>query len=254
MTHVAGESMALNHHNPHRQNAQDGQPENQGTITMEMPLFPLNVVLFPGMALPLHIFEPRYREMINRCIDEERPFGVVLTGDGREEGSIALPRNVGTAARITRVERLADGCMDIMTVGTKRFQILELDHSRAYLTGKVRQYPVANGATRLAEKLAHGLRPKVIEYVELLSEASKTRLRLDRLPEDPTTLALLVAIALQVDNEQKQALLEMAHVPQMLARERYLLSLETTLLRHMMQTQADVEQMSGGPTGYVFPN
>jgi len=106
----------------------------------------------------------------------------------------------------------------------------------------------------LAEQLARDLRPKVLEYVELLSEASKTELRLDRLPEDATTLALLVAIALQVDNEEKQALLEMSHVPEMLARERYLLSLETMLLRHMVQTQADVQEMGGGSTGYVFPN
>lgn len=246
--------MEFDHHIPQSQDAQDGPAADQGTVTMDMPLFPLNVVLFPGMVLPLHIFEPRYREMINRCIDEDEPFGVVLAGDDDQIGNPAKVRRVGTAARITRVERLSDGRMDITTIGTKRFRIVGLDHSLAYLTANVRQYPVANGATRLAEKLAHGLRPKVIEYVELLSEASKTRLRLDRLPEDPTTLALLVAIALQVDNEQKQALLEMPHVPQMLARERHLLSLETTLLRHMVQTQADVQEMSGGPTGYVFPN
>jgi hypothetical protein len=221
---------------------------------MEMPLFPLNVVLFPGMVLPLHIFEPRYREMINRCIEEEKPFGVVLIDEGQEVGGPATPRLVGTAARITRVDRLDGGRMNITTVGTKRFRILELDRSRAYLTAKVRQYPVANGGTRLAERLARELRPKVLEYVELLSEASKTELRLDRLPEDATTLALLVAIALQVDNEEKQALLEMSHVPEMLARERYLLSLETALLRHMVRTQADVQEMGGGPTGYVFPN
>ena len=229
---------------------------------MEMPLFPLNVVLFPGMVLPLHVFEPRYREMINHCIEEEKPFGVVLIDEGQEVGGpaaprlvgTAAPRLVGTAARITRVDRLDGGRMNITTVGTRRFRIMELDSSRAYLTAKVRQYPVANGSTRLAEQLARDLRPKVLEYVELLSEASKTELRLDRLPEDATTLALLVAIALQVDNEEKQALLEMSHVPEMLARERYLLSLETALLRHMVETQADVQEMGGGPTGYVFPN
>ena len=58
---------------------------------MEMPLFPLNVVLFPGMALPLHIFEPRYREMINRCLDENLAFGVVLIKEGPEVGGDALP-------------------------------------------------------------------------------------------------------------------------------------------------------------------
>ena len=65
---------------------------------MEMPLFPLNVVLFPGMVLPLHVFEPRYREMINHCIEEEKPFGVVLIDEGQEVGGPAAPRLVGTAA------------------------------------------------------------------------------------------------------------------------------------------------------------
>ena len=73
---------------------------------MEMPLFPLkNVVLFPGMMLPLHIFELRYREMINRCIEEKIPFGVLLIEEGQEVGDTAKPHMVGTAARITRVER-----------------------------------------------------------------------------------------------------------------------------------------------------
>ena len=251
--------METRHRNSNRQydqddQAQDDQAEEQGTVTMEMPLFPLNLVLFPGMVLPLHIFEPRYREMINRCIEKEQPFGVVLIDDGEKVSGPATPREVGTAARITRVDRLDGGRLNITTVGTQRFRILELDRSRSYLTAKVRQYPVANGATRLAEKMARQVRPKVIEYVELLSEASKTPLKLDRLPEDPTTLALLVAIALQVGNEEKQALLEISNVPHMLDRERYLLSLETLLLRHMVQTQADVQEMSGGPTGYVFPN
>ena len=63
--------------------------------TMEMPLFPLkNVVLFPGMVLALHIFEPRYREMINRCIDDRTPFGVALIAEGQEVGMAAKPHAV----------------------------------------------------------------------------------------------------------------------------------------------------------------
>ena len=69
----------------------------------ELPLFPLNVVLFPGMVLPLHIFEPRYREMVNYCLDEKKPFGVVLLREGEERGGPAIPYQVGTAARIMRV-------------------------------------------------------------------------------------------------------------------------------------------------------
>lgn len=241
--------------NSHRRSAMDGgQHENQRTDSMEMPLFPLNVVLFPGMMLPLHIFEPRYREMINRCVEEDIPFGVVLIQEGHEVGGTAKPHPIGTAARIIKVERLADGEMNITAVGTQRFRILELDNSHSYLSAKVAQFPVVNGSTKAAVEMAQRVRPKIFEYVGLLSEASHTELKLDRLPEDPTTLAFLVAIALQVDNDDKQKLLALPGVPEMLDRERYLLSCEILLLRYMIETQDDLAEMSSGPTGYIFAN
>lgn len=223
---------------------------------MELPLFPLkNVVLFPGMVLPLHIFELRYREMINKCIDEKSPFGVLLIDEGQEVGEAARPHSVGTAARIGRVERLEDGRMNITTIGTQRFRVLELnDTSHSYLTGTVRTFPPVNGGTRLAADLAQRMRPRVIEYVELLSEASNQKLRLDRLPEDPTTLAFLVAISLQVNSSDKQHLLELTGIPEMLAYELHLLSRECLFTRYMIDTQADVAKLNQGPTGYIFPN
>jgi Lon protease-like protein len=221
---------------------------------MELPLFPLNVVLFPGMVLPLHIFEARYREMINRCVEEDIPFGVVLIQEGHEVGGAAKPYLVGTAARIMRVERLEDERMNITVVGAQRFRILELDRSRSYLSAKVSHFPAVNGSTRAAQEMLYKVRPKIIEYVELLSKASQTRLKLDRLPEDPTTLAFLVAIALQVNNQEKQKLLELPGIPEMLDRERYLLSFETLLLKHMVETQEEVIAMSSGASGYIFPN
>lgn len=221
---------------------------------MEMPIFPLNVVLFPGMVLPLHIFEPRYREMVNRCLSEEIPFGVALIEEGMEANGPARPHLVGTAARITRVERLPDERMNITVVGTQRFKILEFVTTHSYLSAKVSQFTVANGGTRAAQSMAQQVRPKIIEYVELLSQASQTQLKLDRLPEDPTTLAFLVAIALQINHRDKQTLLELPGVPEILDRERYLLSWETLLLRHMVETQGAIQAMSSGPTGYIFPN
>jgi Lon protease-like protein len=221
---------------------------------MELPIFPLNVVLFPGMMLPLHIFEPRYREMVDRCVEEQIPFGVVLIREGHEVGGPAKPYRVGTAVRITRVEHTPEGNLNLLTVGTQRFKILELDRSHSYLSAKVSQFPVVNGSTRAAQDMVYKVRPKIIEYVELLSKASQTQLKLDRLPEDPTTLAFLVAIALQVSNSEKQKLLEMPGIPEMLDRERYLLSCELLLLQHMINTQRDVEAMSSGSSGTIFPN
>lgn len=240
-----------------RNHSTSGRTNDKGmkdNMTTKMPLFPLDTVLFPGMVLPLHIFEPRYREMIQGCLEDQSQFGVVLIKEGSQTGELATPYDVGTAARISRVEYLPDGRMDITVVGTQRFRILELDTSKSYLSATTSEFPVVNASTRLAEELARRVRPRVLEYVELLSDASSTRLRLDRLPDDPKALSLLVAIALQVSNEEKQQLLETAGVPEMLNRERRLLSVETMLLRHMMATQTDVESMGAGITGYLFPN
>jgi uncharacterized protein len=233
---------------------EDANQERPATI-MEMPLFPLNnVVLFPGMVLPLHIFELRYREMINRCLNEQLPFGVLLIKSGSEVGDPAEPHLVGTAARIARVERQEDGRMNITAIGTQRFRVRELHHHHSYLTGTVEQFPFSNGSTKQAEELAHRIRPRLLEYVELLSRASRQKLKLDRLPEEPTTLALLVAIAMQVGHDDKQGLLERAGIPEILARELHLLSRETLLLHYMIETHADVVAMSMGPTGSILPN
>lgn len=222
---------------------------------MEMPLFPLkNVVLFPGMMLPLHIFELRYREMINRCIEEKIPFGVLLIEEGQEVGDTAKPHMVGTAARITRVERYEDGRMDIVAIGTQRFRVVDFDHSKSYLSGSVRHFPVINGETVQASQLVQVVRPKIIEYVEMLAKASQTRLKLDRLPEDATTLAFLVAISLQISPKDKQSVLELTGIPEMLSREVHLLSREILFTKHMIDTQEEVLQMNMGPTGYIFPN
>src|SRR6266516_6539957 len=104
----------------------------------EIPLFPLNTVLFPGMPLPLHIFEPRYREMIGLCSTEDRPFGVVLIREGVEVGEPAVPFEVGTMARIIGVDRMPDGRMNIITVGTRRFRLLGYTtEKKPYIVGDV---------------------------------------------------------------------------------------------------------------------
>ena len=227
----------------------------QRTKTMELPIFPLkNVVLFPGMVLPLHIFEPRYREMINRCIDEQIPFGVVLIQEGQEVGEAATPHMIGTAAKIVRVERLPDGRMNITTLGTERFEILELHHKRSYLTATVSTLRTVNGSTRAAVKMAQRIRSRLVEYVDLLSKVNDTELTLDRLPEDPLSLAFLVAIALQVPAENKQETLALQSVPAMLAHEYNLLSKELVVLKYMADTMVEAQAMNGGITGYIFPN
>ncbi|HTV13119.1 MAG TPA: LON peptidase substrate-binding domain-containing protein [Acidobacteriaceae bacterium] len=110
---------------------------------MRIPLFPLDTVLFPGTALPLHIFEGRYREMIGECVAEDRVFGVV-----RAEGdSLAI---IGCTARVVRVlEKFPDGRMSILCEGEERFEIEGLDESRTFLQADVELFEdEGEGSTR----------------------------------------------------------------------------------------------------------
>lgn len=108
-----------------------GRSREHNDTIMRIPLFPLDAVLFPGTALPLHIFEDRYQEMVSECLAEDRPFGVV-----RAEGD--QMSIVGCTARIVRVlERYADGRIDILCEGEQRFEIEGLDESRSFLQADV---------------------------------------------------------------------------------------------------------------------
>ena len=90
---------------------------------MQVPLFPLNTVLFPGGPLPLRIFEPRYLSMVSHCMRNESPFGVLLIRDGKEAGS-ATTHNIGTLARITDWYQGSDGLLGITAIGEERFRLL----------------------------------------------------------------------------------------------------------------------------------
>src|SRR5918911_264681 len=108
-----------------------------GEILYNVPVFPLNTVLFPSLPLPLHIFEERYRLMIGTCAVTDREFGVCLIKEGVEVGGPAEPFAIGTVARIAEIERLPDGRMNLLTFGTTRFRILEIVRREPYLIGRV---------------------------------------------------------------------------------------------------------------------
>src|SRR3989475_12989782 len=100
-------------------------------MSILLPLFPLDVVLLPGVPLPLHIFEPRYREMIGECLAAEKPFGVVRV---KEEGVA----EIGCTAKIVAVtKKYDDGRMDIVTEGRERFEVMQVNQERAFLQAEV---------------------------------------------------------------------------------------------------------------------
>lgn len=176
---------------------------------MELPLFPLNSVLFPGMPIKLHIFEERYKLMINECIDTQTPFGVVLIQSGRDSlGPLAQPYMVGTTAQITEVQKLPFGRMNIVAVGRDRFRINHLDTSSAYLKGDVDllNYETAN---RVLMKLGYSqLHPLVMRYLEGLQQAKQVEFDESQIPDSTVELGYLAAILLQMENAKKQELLE----------------------------------------------
>jgi Lon protease-like protein len=199
----------------------------------KLPLFPLNTVLFPGMMLPLHIFEPRYRLMIRRCVKLNEPFGVVLIKQGREVGGGAVPYEVGTSAHITGVERLPEGRMNIQTVGYRRFRIERFVQEKPFLVGMVADFPLEGADDPAAAELSGRLRPLLSAFFEKLAEASDVQPP-GELPEDPLALAYLIAISLPLPLADKQALLATPGLAAVLRAEAALLRREVMLLDHML--------------------
>jgi len=137
---------------------------------IEIPLFPLRSVLCPGVALPLHIFEERYRLMVDRCIERGEPFGVVLLRNGSEvgpaRGQVAA---VGTTAAIRRAGTYPDGRLEILTVGQQRFRLEGVDNvSEPYLVGRVSLLDEPTGSEVLVADRAQQVGRRFIEYLELL--------------------------------------------------------------------------------------
>jgi Lon protease-like protein len=173
----------------------------------ELPLFPLQTVLFPYAEQYLHIFEPRYQEMVQVCLKEDRPFGVVLIRTG-SESSTAEPYLVGTAVRIVGMHTYDDGRMDIHVRGERRFRIRKLDDSHSFLTGFVE--PVVE-----AEIDEDSETPELLARAKDEVEALIHRMFAHRefdvqvvFPPDPVALSFAIANLLPMENIDKQHLLE----------------------------------------------
>ena len=172
-----------------------------------IPLFPLNVVLFPGGFLPLHIFEERYKLMIQRCLDDESEFGVVLIKSGLEVGGNAEPHAVGTAARVVNVKKEEDGRMNIMVTGRERFRINTVVLQQPYMEAVV-EVVDDDSAGPPEAGLVSDVRQAVEEQIRLLHGLRGGWVREPTTPEDPAELSWLVCTLVQADNDVKQALLE----------------------------------------------
>lgn len=207
---------------------------------IELPLFPLNTVLFPGMPLPLHIFEVRYQEMIARCLSENQPFGVVLIRRGSAEGGpLATPHDIGCTAAITQVEKLDEERLVIMTVGLERFRILSLQTDRPYLVGQVELLPLPEEKAESLRQSADRLYPLVIEYLTILAEVGDVEFDSQQIAPDAQTLGFTAASFIQIPSDEKQKLLEAEDGLQLLTRLYSIYRWEVALMRTMPR-QGDI--------------
>lgn len=196
---------------------------------MELPLFPLHVVLFPGRPLPLHLFEPRYRRMLQDCLADERRFGVVAIRAGREVGSQQELFDVGTIAEIERVAELPDGRYEILTRGRRRFRILERLTPDPYQRAEVELLSDGDASAEQA-MVARRVRQLLLPY---LAELGAPEELLGRVPTDADGVAYLAAAAAQVEVPQQQLLLELPTTDARLAAIFQMLRRETGLMRHL---------------------
>src|SRR5215510_3794440 len=206
---------------------------------MEISLFPLpNLVLFPHIVVPLHIFEERYKSMINGCIASGEVFGLVLLRTGADEESEETIHRVGVTARIVEVERLDGGRMNILCEGERRFRIYRLTQQKPFWKGDVDFFEDKDhhGTESLYEQVAELYR-SVATLSAKLSGSQETEVVL---PELATDLSHMVSYVLDIDSEEKQRLLEMDSTAE---RLRMLIAHLTDTLRRLEQQRAQKELM-----------
>ena len=180
-----------------------------------IPLFPLPLVLFPGAVLPLHIFEERYKRMVKDVSEADNSFGIVKVEDS--SGRLA---KTGCLAKVTFKEALADGRMNILTIGVKRFSIVELIHDRSYTQARVQMIddPRANAKAKAS---AQKLREVLDDVIRLSEKLGGQELDLaDKVPSDPVQLSYWIPDCFYGSPAEQQKLLDMATVVERLEAER----------------------------------
>ncbi|MDQ2662748.1 MAG: LON peptidase substrate-binding domain-containing protein [Candidatus Eremiobacteraeota bacterium] len=177
-------------------------------MSRRLRLFPLNAVLFPGTVLNLHVFEPRYKQLIDECVRNGEDFGVVLIHEGREAGDPAVePRSVGSVAQITEVTQLPFGRFFVSTIGGRRFRIVKILSREPFLTVEAEMLADVLEERGTALELCERVRSAFIEYLKLTLPFSGEEKDVD-LPEDPLRVSYVVGDALHVADGLKQRLLE----------------------------------------------
>ena len=207
----------------------------EGTpLSTLIAIFPLDVVLLPGAVLPLHIFEPRYKEMIGECLEQHRPFGIVRA----KEGGVA---EVGCTAEILTVtKKYDDGRMDIVTQGQDRFEVVHVNQERSFLQAEVFYLDDDPGESSRDEiEKAMGLHAEIMKLAGAQPE--------DAAEIEKQQLSFHLAASLPLDLDLKQALLGMKSEPE---RLRAVISFFEALLPNMRRTM--LARRKAGGNGHAI--
>jgi Lon protease-like protein len=210
--------------------------------TIELPLFPLEVVLFPGTVHPLHIFEPRYRQMIQDCLNEDKPFGIVLA---REESKHLreVPYSVGTMVEIHQLKTLDNGCYNLMAVGAERFRILDYHREKPYLLGVVEPFEDNPEPEELSVGYARRARALFIAYLNMLLSTPSEQEIAVCLPIASEPLSHFIAYFLDIEDRQKQSYLEMTSTFERIRDEVDFLRHEVPFMREITQKKFPQERL-----------
>jgi Lon protease-like protein len=176
---------------------------------MEIPLFPLpNLVLFPQVAVPLHIFEDRYKLMVNRCIEQADVFGVVLLREGADQESEDTILRVGVTARVVQFDRLDDGRLNVLCAGEARFRILQFTGRAPYWTADVEFFEDDSEDEEGLQKAYDKVTRLYRQATELTSRLKEMEIPNLDLPGSPAGLSYMVSYVLDLGATRKQELLE----------------------------------------------
>ncbi len=220
----------------------------------ELPLFPLNTVLFPGMPVRLQIFEERYLIMLKKILQTNRTFGVSLIKKGTEAlGPLPEPYETGCTARIVEVEQGENGAYELTVVGDERFRILHMGENDPYLTAFVESSPLQAHHTLEVVRGARLLRARLVRYLALLAKnvsEEKPGLEMEvdltglQLPEDPMMLIYMAAALLQIPAIEKQPLLEADTANLLLNKVQHLFRRELAILPPMFEVDEEQARTS----------
>jgi len=196
----------------------------------ELPLFPLPLVLFPGVPLPLHIFEPRYRQMLSDIRVHDNLFGLSYYDASASEAEIPLAGHIGCAAEVTEIQPLPDGRSNILTIGLIRYRVeAYVDRGDPYLVGQVSFFEDEaedeEALARRGREVAN-LFMRIARAVRIIND--ERAVLPDLSDTDPEHLSFLVAAAMEMDTEVKQEMLELRSTSERLRRLRDMLARAVT--------------------------